>query len=178
MKRLSVLVLASISALALAGCNISLIFGNTYANSTSTAASLAVQAGFTGAYYGTPRAVGSRVFQTAVPSFIGSIYNSTVSGTSTTQSAFYLNSQAIIQNGKTYYLSGQVNYAFLTNTPNVIWIYAPNLSINGPDYSGTILVDLSGNYSATISSYTSMSCTVSGYVGSSYLINKTLSFYF
>ncbi|HUX41455.1 MAG TPA: hypothetical protein VMV83_09850 [Rectinemataceae bacterium] len=179
MKRLSIIALSVLALLAFGACTLT-ITPNTsyYTNSTSTAASLAIQAGYTGEYYTYPRALASRAYYTATPSFIGSNYENTIAASSTTQSAFLLSSQPITQNGKVYYLTGTVNYAFVNGNQSNIYVYAPNINISGPDYSGNVSVDLYGVYTAIVSGTTSMSCTVYGYVGGSNLSGQSLSFYF
>ena len=175
MKRILVLVSALGLMVSLGSC--SLIMGLiSLANDPATAASVVTQAGYTG-LSGTPRALGSRSSLTAIPSFLGSYYYSATLS-NTMQSAFYLNNQPITQDGKTYYVTGQVNFAYSTATPTLIYVYAPSVYIDGPDYQGSTSVDLNETYTPSSSYYsTTLACTVYGYVGGSYL-SQQLSFSF
>jgi len=169
MKRFGILVLIVPVLLALGACTMSIsVGGGTYANSSLTAASVAMQAAYAGS-------------SNTSASFLGSNYYSTIIANSAylQQSAVYFSNQSIVQNGKTYYLTGTVNFANQTGAPNTAYIYAPSLNISGPDYVGTVKVDINLNYTTATSNVTTVSCyNVYGNVGATSLYGSSMSFYY
>lgn len=183
MKRLSAAAAALLLVLSLTSCNIVLNMGGgggTVSNLATTAASVVSQAAYTAVVFsGQPRSLLSRTTSSAVPSLLGSQFALLISTSSVNdQKAYYLDQQLITQNGKSYYLTGTITYTVLKSNLSLAYVYAPNMTITGPDYSGNVTVDINETYASTLSgTITNMTCVAAGYVAGQ-TFSSTLTFYF
>ncbi len=179
MKRLSILVISALALFAFAACTLTITPITTYTNSTSTAAALISKVGYMGGISPGTANFPSSSAVPQTPNFAGSIYFSSAT-TSTSQSAYHLYGQAVIYNGSTYYLTGVINYSYSQSGSNfAAYFYSPaGITISGPDYSGTVTLDATGNFSVVYNSSTGTSMysgSFTGYLNGQYL-STTLSF--